>query len=71
MPGLSDNCEICKKNYLFSLARCGFCRKTVCADCLVRVGGSIFCGKACGHTFFYGAEEDAEDGESSSEDDAE
>ena len=39
MPGLSDNCEICKKNYLFSLPRCGFCHKTVCADCLVRVGG--------------------------------
>jgi hypothetical protein len=27
----------------------------------MRVGGSIFCGKACGHNFFYGADEDIED----------
>jgi hypothetical protein len=63
MPGLSDSCGVCKTTYLFSLPRCGFCRRPVCANCASRIGGSIFCGKTCGHTFFYGAEEDIEDGE--------
>ena len=69
MPGLTDKCGVCLKKFLFSLPRCGFCKKPVCAECAVRTGGGVFCGKACGHTFFYGADEDVE--ESSSEDEDE
>jgi len=69
MPGLSDTCGICGKNYLFSLPRCGFCHKAVCATCVVRVGGSVFCGKACGHTFFYGADEDVDETAAGEEED--
>ena len=61
MPGLSDKCGVCQTSFHFSLPRCGFCRKAVCATCNFRVGGAIFCGRACGHNFFYGAEEDVED----------
>jgi hypothetical protein len=61
MPGLSDKCGVCATAFLFSLPRCGFCHKPVCGDCCVRVGGSPFCGKSCGHSFFYGADEDVDD----------
>ena len=61
MPGLSDKCGVCGNTYLFSLPRCGFCRRATCANCAVRVGGSLFCGKSCGHNFFYGAEEDIDE----------
>jgi hypothetical protein len=61
MPGLSDKCGVCGATFLFSLPRCGFCHGPMCATCSTRVGGSIFCGKACGHNFFYGADEDIED----------
>jgi len=61
MPGLSDECGVCGATLLFSLPRCGFCHIPVCTSCTTRVGGSIFCGKACGHNFFYGADEDIED----------
>lgn len=61
MPGLSDTCGVCKTTYLFSLSRCGFCHRPVCANCAFRIGGSIFCGKGCGHTFFYGGDEDVEE----------
>lgn len=69
MPGLSDTCGVCKTTYLFSLARCGFCHRPVCTSCAFRIGGSIFCGKACGHTFFYGGDEDIEESGSSDTED--
>ena len=69
MPGLSDKCGVCGTSFLFSLPRCGFCHKKVCAACNVRVGGSNFCTKACGHNFFFGGEEDVEDAAGSDVDD--
>jgi hypothetical protein len=38
------------------------CRKAVCSSCNFRIGGSLFCSKECGHAFFYGGQEDVEDG---------
>ena len=64
MPGLSDKCGVCGSAFLFSLPRCGFCHRAVCANCVSRVGGSVFCSKACGHNFFYGAEEDVDEDKS-------
>ena len=61
MPGLADTCNICRRAFLFSLPRCGTCRKPVCLDCGTRTGGAVFCSKTCSHTFFYGAEEDIEE----------
>ena len=61
MPGLADRCAICNRDFPFSLGRCGSCRKVVCGGCGVRVGGNLFCGRECGHTFYYGGDEDVED----------
>ncbi len=61
MPGLADVCGGCGRTYPYSLPRCGFCRKPVCADCGTRIGGAVFCGRTCSHSFFYGSEEDIED----------
>jgi hypothetical protein len=63
MPGLVDNCGVCKKKFPFSLPRCTMCRKAVCSSCGTRVGGGAFCSRECGHSFFYGAESDVEDRE--------
>ncbi len=61
MPGLADRCGVCAREFGFSLQRCGVCRKPVCADCLVRMSGGVFCGRICAHAFFYGGDEDTED----------
>jgi len=58
MPGLADSCEVCKRQFQFSLPRCGFCHRTVCGDCSSRMAGAIFCGRQCAHSFFYGGDED-------------
>ncbi len=63
MPGLTDVCAVCAVEFQFSLSRCGFCHKPVCSSCSFRIGGSVFCGKTCGHSFFYGAQEDVEERE--------
>jgi hypothetical protein len=65
MPGLADRCEVCKQEFPFSLSRCGFCHKVVCGSCSIRVGGSLFCGRECGHAFFYGGDEDVDEAGSS------
>ena len=64
MPGLADACEVCKRQFQFSLPRCGFCHRTVCGDCSSRMAGAIFCGRLCAHSFFYGGEEDVGEDES-------
>ena len=61
MPGLADRCAVCRREFPFSLGRCGFCHKVVCGDCSTRAGGNLFCSRECGHAFFYGGEEDVED----------
>lgn len=61
MPGLADRCAVCGKEFTFSLPRCAFCRKAFCSSCSVRVGGSSFSSKECGHAFFYGGQEDVEE----------
>ncbi len=66
MPGPSERCGVCGQEFPFNIPRCGFCRKAVCTSCLLRVGGSVFCGRACGETFFYGGgdeEGEEKDGE--------
>ncbi|HEY7370207.1 MAG TPA: hypothetical protein VIA29_09990 [Thermoanaerobaculia bacterium] len=62
MPGLADRCMLCRREFPFSLPRCNMCRKAVCSSCNFRIGGSLFCSKECGHAFFYGGQEDVEDG---------
>jgi hypothetical protein len=64
MPGLSDKCGVCGNTFHFSLPRCGFCHRAVCATCASRVGGNVFCSRACGHNFFYGGEEDVDENNS-------
>ena len=73
MPGLADTCRVCGQSYPYGLPRCGFCRRPVCGDCGSRIGGAVFCGRTCSHSFFYGADEDVEEEGSSrdQEDDAE
>jgi len=61
MPGLSDRCGVCAREFQFSLSRCAFCHKAFCSDCSFRVGGSAFCSKQCGHAFFYGSDEEVEE----------
>jgi hypothetical protein len=61
MPGLADICRVCGNTYPYSLPRCGFCRRAVCGNCGNRIGGAVFCGKTCSHSFFYGGEEDIEE----------
>jgi hypothetical protein len=61
MPGLADACGVCKREFQFSLPRCGFCHRTVCGDCASRTAGAIFCSRLCAHSFFYGGEEDVEE----------
>lgn len=61
MPGLADTCGKCGQTYPYSLPRCGFCRRPVCGSCAARIGGAIFCGRTCSHSFFYGADEDIDD----------
>lgn len=58
MAGLSDRCAFCGVDFPYGLSRCSLCRKSVCGSCMVRVGGSVFCSRQCGHAFFYGSEED-------------
>ena len=65
MPGLTDSCAICKRDFGFSLPRCGFCHRVVCGDCSSRMAGAIFCSRLCAHSFFYGGDEDV--GEDSDE----
>jgi hypothetical protein len=64
MPGLTDICGACKQSFPFGLPRCLTCHKPVCADCVVRMAGSVFCGRVCAHAFFFGADEDADEGQS-------
>ena len=61
MPGLADRCGVCARQFNFSLARCGFCHKAVCGDCLTRMAGSVFCGRTCSHAFFYGGDEEIDE----------
>ena len=63
MPGLADVCGICAREFPFSLQRCAVCRKAVCGDCVVRMSRGVFCGHICAHAFFYGGDEDVEEGE--------
>jgi len=61
MPGLADICGACKASFPFGLPRCQMCHKPVCADCVVRMAGSVFCGRLCAHSFFFGGGEDEEE----------
>jgi hypothetical protein len=62
MPEPSERCGVCGQEFHFQLSRCGVCGKAVCTSCAVRLGGAIFCGRVCGHIFFYGgAEEEGEE----------
>ena len=61
MPSLSDRCGVCDTEMGFALPRCPICKKAVCETCSVRMGGNVFCGKACANAFFFGGQEDVED----------
>jgi hypothetical protein len=61
MPGLMDHCTTCAREYLYALPRCNVCRKAVCGNCIVRMGGSSFCSRNCANAFFYGSGEEAEE----------
>jgi len=63
MPGLVDRGGVCGEEFQFSLSRCALCHRPFCSSCSMRIGGSAFCGKECGHAFFYGAGEEVEDSE--------
>jgi hypothetical protein len=68
MAGLSDICGVCKQSFTLGLPRCQMCHKPVCADCVVRMAGSVFCGRLCAHSFFFSADEDVDEGHSSGDD---
>ena len=61
MPGSGDRCAVCGNDLGYTLPRCGFCHKSVCNDCAVRVGGSVFCSRACAHNFFFGGDDDVDE----------
>jgi hypothetical protein len=63
MAGLSDHCAICTQEFLYALPRCPICHKSVCDGCAKRMGGNTFCGTDCSHAFFFGGEEEIEEGE--------
>lgn len=69
MPGLSDACAVCRQKFPFSLPRCSMCHKAVCGSCGTRMGGTRFCSKACGHSFFYGGSPDVDESDREEEDD--
>jgi len=68
MPGLADVCGACKQSFAFGLPRCQMCHKPVCTDCAVRMAGSVFCSRVCSHSFFFGADEDVDEGSSGRDD---
>ncbi len=69
MPGQADVCSSCKRSFPFGLSRCYTCHKLVCADCTIRMAGSIFCGRVCSHAFFFGSDEDVDERDSRRDDD--
>src|ERR1700682_3567161 len=46
------------------LEKCSVCRKDFCPDCAHRALGRRFCSPDCSRAFFYGDQDDDEDGES-------
>jgi hypothetical protein len=71
MPGLADQCGVCQEKFAFSLPRCPICHRAVCDSCSFRMGGSVFCSRTCGHAFFYGGDEEIQEGDASETDDDE
>jgi len=69
MAGMSDVCGACKNSFTFGLPRCQMCHKPVCADCAVRMAGSVFCSRLCSHSFFFGAGEDIDEDSMHGDDD--
>ena len=72
--GLSDNCSVCGTQFAFALPRCPICRKSVCDECAVRMGGSTFSSTECAHAFFFGGEDEVpgeSEGDSSYDEDGE
>jgi hypothetical protein len=63
MSGLSDHCGACAQEFPYALPRCPICKKAVCEECAVRMGGSTFCGTQCAHAFFFGGEEEVSESE--------
>jgi hypothetical protein len=61
VPGLGDRCDICGKDLGYTIPRCRFCRKSVCNSCVVRMGGSVFCSRDCGHAFLFGGQDDVDE----------
>jgi hypothetical protein len=71
MPELADNCGKCGLEFPYSLPRCPICHKSVCDSCMVRMGGSTFCGTDCSHAFFFGDADEIDESESSKDEDGE
>jgi hypothetical protein len=71
VAGLSDLCGRCRQEIPYALPRCPICRRPICDDCVVRMGGSSFCSTECAHAFFFGGEDEVgdEDGQSAGHDD--
>ncbi|HTO85905.1 MAG TPA: hypothetical protein VMR54_00055 [Thermoanaerobaculia bacterium] len=61
MADLGDRCAVCGSNLGYTIPRCRFCRKSVCNSCSIRMGGNVFCSRACSHNFLFGGDEDVDD----------
>ena len=63
MAGLSDRCGRCEQEFPYALRRCPICRKSVCDECAVKMGGTFFCSTECAHAFFFGEQEEIDESE--------
>jgi hypothetical protein len=61
VPGLGDRCSVCGNDLGYTIPLCRFCRKSVCNSCSVRIGGNLFCSRACGHAFLFGGDDDVDE----------
>jgi hypothetical protein len=61
--GLTDACSRCGQVFQYALNRCPSCHKSVCEECVHRMGGSAFCSTECAHAFFFGGEEEIAEAE--------
>lgn len=59
-PGMT--CERCGRLCEpVEIDSCPVCRKRFCIYCAYHIASRRYCGRACGDSFFFGGDEDADD----------